>query len=488
MTDTLRRGDMAPPSDLAGVSDRALEPIGGPRGRRATAATWATRVWPLVLLAVIPVQLSLLQKAWCLDHGWTNQTQFWRACFSDLPGQAQGGGLWQGFSAYVTGLAGVDQPVVTGAVMAAVGDLVPAGTLVQQQRGYVLWFAVLTAVLVIIMTMMVAAALPAHPGRAAQVALSPVVFLTALVSADIVGVALCTAGIWAWARRRPVLAGALLGVAVLARTYPVMVLVALVLLAVRTGRWSQVGRTLIAAGAAMAAIVIPFLVVNPPAVTAAYAAWWRLDAGFGSPWLIPQLLATASTADSAPPGINEIMSVLRSVFGQALPIGVVTGLAVFGMLLALVLGALLALGAPRRPTLAQLALFMTAIVLVTGKSFPVQASLWLVPLVALAGLRWRDHLIWAGTEAVHFVAVWLYIGGLSRPDRGLPPAWYAVFLLVRILGVLYVAWRVWRTAYAADRHRLDPSWPTDPEADAVIDETAGDFENAPDRVVAQFTR
>ena len=45
----------------------------------------------------------------------------------------------------------------------------------------------------------------------------------------------------------------------------------------------------------------------------------------------------------------------------------------------------------------------------TGKSFTVQSSVWLLPLVAWCALQWRDHLIWAGAEALNFVAVWLTI-------------------------------------------------------------------------------
>jgi hypothetical protein len=152
-----------------------------------------------------------------------------------------------------------------------------------------------------------------------------------------------------------------------------------------------------------------------------------------------------------------------------------------------------------------------AITLVTGKSFPVQSSLWLVPLVALCGIRWRDHLVWAGAEAMHFVAVWLYVGGLSKPDRGMPPQWYAVFLLLRILAVLYLVWRVWQKA--AERDPAPPPYlegaaaegdaalarplgvpgearvtasGLDPDSDAVVDELAGDLTDAPDRLVVNL--
>ena len=110
------------------------------------------------------------------------------------------------------------------------------------------------------------------------------------------------------------------------------------------------------------------------------------------------------------------------LFGHGLPRGAVTTLAVLGWVLALAVGAVLALTPQRRPAVAEVSLVMLAIVLVTGTTLTPQASLWLLPLVALVGLRWRDHLIWAGVEAAYFVAVWLYIAGLTTPDRGLPAA------------------------------------------------------------------
>ena len=161
---------------------------------------------------------------------------------------------------------------------------------------------------------------------------------------------------------------------------------------------------------------------NPGAITAAYSAWADGSAGLGSPWIVPQLL------------------------GHPLPNGAVTALAVVGLLAAVVAGALFALGTSRRPSVAEVSLVMVGIALVTGKSFPVQASLWLLPLVALCAVRWRDHLIWAGAEAMHYAMVWLYIGDMSKPDRGLPGPWYAVFLTLRVAAVLYLVWRVWRTA------------------------------------------
>ena len=70
-----------------------------------------------------------------------------------------------------------------------------------------------------------------------------------------------------------------------------------------------------------------------------------------------------------------------------------------------------------------------------------------VPLVALVGLRWRDHLVWAGAEALHFGAVWLYLAGSSVPDRGMPSGWYLVFLLLRLLAIGWLALQTWWLAW-----------------------------------------
>jgi hypothetical protein len=201
---------------------------------------------------------------------------------------------------------------------------------------------------------------------------------------------------------------------------------------------------------------------------------------------------------------------IPQLVGHPLPTGATTLLAVVGLIVTVGVGAVFALSTSRRPTLAEVVLVLVAVALVTGKTFPVQASLWLLPLVALCGLRWRDHLLWAGAETLHFLAVWLYVGGLSKPDRGLPPGWYAVFLTLRLLAVGYLVWRVWHTAAeraeapdpAADTTRpLDPpslkdhpgqdtddpsNSGVDDDSDAVVDELAGDFADAPDRLLVRL--
>jgi hypothetical protein len=68
--------------------------------------------------------------------------------------------------------------------------------------------------------------------------------------------------------------------------------------------------------------------------------------------------------------------------------------------------------------------------------------------------------------------VWLYIAGLTTPDRGLPGRTYAVFVLARVAAILYLAVRVWLGA--ARRGPVE------------VDDLAGPMRGAPDRVLVRL--
>jgi hypothetical protein len=145
------------------------------------------------------------------------------------------------------------------------------------------------------------------------------------------------------------------------------------------------------------------------------------------------------------------------------------------------------------------------IVVMTGKATPVQAGVWLLPLIALVGLKWRDYLIWAGVEATYFVAVWLYIAGLSKPDRGLPMGIYVGILLLRVTAWFYVLVRVWRvaasrpaalSAESQEQESVEQESPVqepatsvaaDQEQDEDVDSLAGPMGGAPDRVIVRVS-
>jgi hypothetical protein len=438
------------------VVTAASEVIGGPRGRYAAARElpWVLTAAVLSALTALTAGLGILLRAPCLRDGFTGDTQFWSMCYSDLPNAYRDGDIRTGLAAFLQGGSGAPttgQPPLTGLAITAVASLVPdEGSLRTRAAWYfALWSVLITLLLLGIVWLVASSA--ANPWTAAHVALSPVVVLTAFVSADALGVFLASAGLWAWARRRPTLAGVLLGAAIAARSYPVLILVAIGLLALRSGRMVAFGRTALYAFLTFGGVLTLLWLLNPEAAVSSYAGWATAGAGYGSPWLLPQLA------------------------GHALPEGVVTALAIAGWGVALLAGAVVALSSARRPTIAEVSLVMVAIVLVTGKSFTVQSSLWLVPLVAWCALQWRDHLLWAGAEALNFVAVWLTIAATTVPDRGLPSAWYAFFSMLRVVAVLWLVAVVWLRA----RDRWSRSAPEP-------DDLAGPMTGAEDRLIVRF--
>jgi uncharacterized membrane protein len=308
-----------------------------------------------------------------------------------------------------------------------------------------------------------------RPWDAALVALSPLVALSALVSLDVLGVVLAAGGLLAWARHRPWWAGVLLGLGVTARTYPVVLLVVLALLALRTGRWQEWLRTAIATTVTVLVVLLPWAVVELDGLRSAYGSWRDSTAGYGSLWLLPQTLF----AEPRPRWARAL-----GLHPETFSSGTVTALAVAGLVLAVLVGLVLTLAAPNRPRVAQVAFVVLALVVLTGKSWPVQTSLWLLPLAALARPRWRDHLIWAGAEAAYFVGVWLFIAAASTPDRALPGPWYGVLLLARVAAVLWLVAVVVRDMW---RPEHDPV-----RATAEDDPLGGPFEGEDDALVVRF--
>ncbi len=445
------------PSRHDSVARSASQAIGGPLGRFADplARGWRVLAAYLAGLVSIPMAGSVWVRGYCLETGWRSPDQFFHMCFSDLPATYAGQGLHQGLAGLLAG--GPDAPTpahppLTALLLAFTGGLVPSGPADGQARFFFGIWAVLGVVLAALLTWWTAASAPQSPMRAAHVALSPVLLLTALVAPDLAGVALAGAGLFLWSRSRPVAAGLVLGLAVAARTYPLLLVAAILLVAIRAGRLRAAVTT---AGLAVSTALALFLLLavrNSTAASAAYLGWLDAGSGFGSPWVLPQLA------------------------GSEIPPPVLSVLAIGGWLAAILVGGYLALSGTRRPGVAEVSLVMVVIVLVTGKSFPVQSSVWLVPLVALVGLRWRDHLIWAAAEALHFGGVWLYIAGQSVADRGLPSGWYAVTLAARVAGVSWLAVQTVRLSRERLPGYLDPQ-----ESDPL----AGPLSGAQDAVILQ---
>ena len=117
-----------------------------------------------------------------------------------------------------------------------------------------------------------------------MVALSPALILNAFVNWDLIAMALTALGIAAWAARRGVWAGVLLGLGVATKFYPLVVLGALLLLCLRAGRLKDFVRTFAAAALAWLAVNLPVMIVAPSGWATFYVFSKDRAADWGSLW------------------------------------------------------------------------------------------------------------------------------------------------------------------------------------------------------------
>ncbi|MCO6007273.1 glycosyltransferase 87 family protein [Actinoallomurus purpureus] len=381
----------------------------GPAGVR----TGLRQLLPLLVstTAVVSV-LGYLQKVPCKRAGFDFIPTVRNACYTDIYPLYFGRGLADGKIPYLDKIPEpVEYPVLTGGLMQAAAT--PArwfGGADVVSRG--MWFFNLTAVLLVLcaaVTVLATALVAGRQSRRAglMVAASPALLLTAYINWDLLAVALSALALAAWARRRPGLAGGLLGLAVAAKFYPLIFLGPLFLLCLRAGKWREFGRLL-------AGTVVAWLVVNVPIMLAAWDSWSRFytfnqkrSVDWGSVFFLAERKGMSSV-DNVP---------TLNLMGE---VGfVVLALAV----------ALLVLFAPRRPRLPQVLFLTLAAFLLTNKVWSPQYVLWLVPLVALARPKLPAFLLWQAGEVVYFFGIWWYLlaGAKQHPGVGLSATLSAVF-------------------------------------------------------------
>lgn len=409
---------MKTPSRGDQIASGAVEVIGGPTGRHAAIGRrgWSYAVPVLSALASVMVALGVLQKNHCVSNGWSTPGSLWRECYSDLP-LAVGSNASQ---PWATGGPGNTQPVLTALLTWLVRQVVPDGFGPRPQRTYFAIAAVIIALCIAGCVVLLASMLPDTPWLAAHMALSPVLITSALISFDAFGVLLTTGALWAWYRRNPVLTGVLLGAATMARSYPLIVAVAILLVALRDRRARDA--VLTSAGLLGSTAVLLGGASLLGDALGPYRTWWHSDASYGSPWMLLQIMHLQIPAEGA------------------------SWLAVAGWVAAVGVGFALVQRPAYLTPLAPLALTMLVIVMCTGKTMTPQQALWVLPFLALCAFHWREHLIWAGVELVYFAMLWMYVGSSSNPAKALPGGGYAVFLVVRLVTYGALAWVSWESA------------------------------------------
>lgn len=427
------------------------EVIGGPLGSRSAPGIVRPGIFTvervLVLLTVLAALTGILVKGYCRANGWESPTQFYATCYSDFPELFRNRGLADGTFPVLGPGSLFEYPVLTALIAGVTAWLVPGSGITDSRvLAYFDINAALLAAVTLVAVLATARMSSRRPWDAAMVALAPGIVLAGSINWDMWAVALLALGMYFFARQRPLLAGVFIGLGAATKFYPLLVLGAILLLALRTGRFRPLFVTAGAAAAAWVAVNVPFALANPAGWTYFFQFSADRDAGYSSPWFVYNLVAARLRWTELSPAAVDLLS---------------PGL----FLLSCAAIAAVALTARRRPRLAQLAFLIVAAFILTGKVYSPQFVVWLVPLLALARPRWQEFLIWQGIEGLHWAAVWMYLGqvtsaGSSQHNLDMP--YYALAVAGHMAAVGYlmlrVTWDIFDPAYdPIRRHHVDDS-------------------------------
>ena len=401
--------------------------------------------------------LGFAQKSPCATGNWTGHKQYTHFCYSDVVPLWSDERLDVGAVPYRD--TSVEYPVLTGAFMWVTAEFTRGVHNVVSSWSELVVFGVLTAFLLslcgLVVTFATAGAAGRRPYDAAIFALSPLLIFHAFSNWDLLAMAFASCALWAWAKQRPVLAGAMIGLGTAAKLYPVFLLFAIWVLALRTRKFAD------AVWATVSALFV-WSATNIPLAIAYHDGWW----------------AFYKFSIDRPTERSTIWAILRTLTDGSLKAGDTPywqppGFAVaLALIAALIVVGVLGLSAPVRPRLGQLAFLSVLAFLLTTKVWSPQYSLWLVPLIALARPRWRLTLVWQFTEVVVWMATLTLLLGFTASNHGISYGWLILLLLIRDGLLLGIAGLVVREMWSP--------WLDVVRVDGVDDPGGGVFDGAPD--------
>ncbi len=295
---------------------------------------------------------------------------------------------------------------------------------------------------------------PNRPWDAVLAALSPLVAVHVFTNFDALAVACAAGGMLALSRRRPALAGVLLGLGGAFKLYPLMLLLPVLLVAVRRRDPRPAVRSISAAA-------ITWVAVNAPVAIVFTTGWWEFFRLNQTRLADPDSLYFGIQYLTGWPGFDG-----RLADGETPAVLNAVTMGLFLICCAAI--AVLALRAQRPPRVASLAFLVVASFLLVNKVWSPQYSLWLVPLAVLALPRWRLLLAWMTIDALVWVPRMFYY--LTPENKGLQPEWFLGAVMLRDAMVVLLCVLVVRSVLRPDTDPVrvtgpygpvgdDPDWP-----------------------------
>ncbi|WP_418004126.1 glycosyltransferase family 87 protein [Mycobacterium sp. PDNC021] len=485
--------DLPSRTDVLGAALSGV--VGGPVGRHAMIgrAPFLTPFRVMLLIALVFLGLGYTTKAPCLvttgsgtaDQrvaNWQNQRAYYEFCYSDTVPLYTAELLNLGKFPYKSSWIETDSahkpriqydgtrairymeyPVLTGmyqyASMSVAKTYTALSKLVRMPVvAEVIMFFNISAFGLALAWMATVWATMRMSGRrvwdAAIVAGSPILIFQAFTNFDALATGCAAGAMLAWSRRKPVVAGVLIGVGVALKLYPLLLLIPLAMLAVRTGKWRPVVKTAIAALVTWIAVNLPIMLMYPRGWSEFFRLNTRRGDDMDSLYNVVKSFTGWSGFDTnlgfwePPTVLNTVTAVLFVLCCAAI--------------------AYVAWTAPQRPRLAQLAFLVVAAFLLTNKVWSPQYSLWLVPLAALALPHRRILLAWMTIDALIWIPRMLYL--YDDPKLGLPEQFFTTTVLLRDIAVIGLCALVIRAIYRPEVDLVRWGGRVDDPSGGVFDE------------------
>jgi hypothetical protein len=364
------------------------------------------KIRALIALAILASLLSVAKFSHCANTGWATPDQYIHACYSDLPALFEARGLSTNQWPFASDDNSVEYPVLTAMVMYVTSFAA---------NSPVSYFNINIFFLILLFIGTVIVVRKIRPEFAYLVPVAPAMIASLFINWDLWAITTMMLAIYWFDRKQFLYSALLLGVSIATKFLPIFLLIPIVFIFWRENKIKEAIKYVAITFGIWCAINIPFAVTTP-------TGWWRfyklnLERGpdWGSFWLALQQLGINFT------NLNYLSILL--------------------LLIALTTVAILLFEIKCTPTLASVAFFVLASVMLASKVYSPQYVLWLTPLAVIALTNTKDlhaFWVWQATEMIYHIAIWQHIAQVTDAKFGLGPTPFAILTLLRIAGTIYV--------------------------------------------------
>ena len=360
----------------------------------------------LVVLAILAALLSVAKFSHCANTGWATPDQYVHACYSDLPALFEARGLSTNEWPFASDDNSVEYPVVTAMVLYATSFAA---------NSPVSYFNINIFFLILLFIATILVVRKIRPEFAYLVPVAPAMIASLFINWDLWAIASMMIAIYWFDRKQYLASSVLLGISISTKFLPIFLLIPIVFIFWRDAKMKEAIKYLAITFGIWLAINLPFALTTP-------TGWWRfyklnLDRGpdWGSFWLALQQLGINLT------NLNYLSVLL--------------------LLIALTTIAILLFELKYTPSLASVAFFVIASVMLASKVYSPQYVLWLTPLAVIALTNTKDlhaFWLWQTTEIIYHIAIWQHLAQVTDAKFGLGPTPFAILTLLRIAGTIYL--------------------------------------------------